>query len=50
MFSEKSKNQILTVVLQNYAKTNFKRHYKNLSYLFLNNFFATVFKQTLSKH
>ena len=45
-----SKKQILTVALQNYAKINFKKLYKNLSYLFLTNFFPTCFKETLSKH
>ena len=43
VFSKKSKNQILTVALQNYAKVSFKRLYKNLSYLFFNEFFLQHF-------
>ena len=34
VFSKKTKNQILTVALQIYAKVSFRRLYGNLSYLF----------------
>ena len=49
VFSKTSKKQILMVALQNYAEINLKRLHKNLSYLFFHKFFATFFKQTLSK-
>ena len=48
VFSKTFKKQILKVALQNYAKISFKRLYKNLSYLFFTNCFATFFKKTLS--
>ena len=49
VFSKKSKNQLLAVALQNYAKNSFKKHYKKLSYLFFEESFTKCFRQSLSK-
>ena len=38
VFSKTSKKQILMFALQNYANISFKRLYKNLSYLFFQEF------------
>ena len=47
VLSKTSKEQILTVALQNYAKISFKRLYKNLSYLFFHEFFCKIFQTDL---
>ena len=50
VFSKTSKKQILTVTLQNYAKINFKRLYKNLSYLSFHEFLCNIFQTDLIKN
>ena len=41
------KKQILTVALQNYTNTSFKRLCKNLYYLFFHEFFRNIFQTDL---